>query len=305
VALAHHDAAGRDQGCGGKAEFVGAQQRADHDVASGAEAAVDLDHDPAAQPLAHQGLVGFGEADFPGTAGVLDRGQRRGAGAAFEAGDGDVIGARFGNAGRDRAHADLRDQLDRYLAVRIDVLQIVDQLRQILDRIDVVMRRRRNQADAGRRMPHPRNHGIDLVAGNCPPSPGFGALRHLDLHHVGVDEIFGGDAEAARGDLLDRRAHRIAVRHRLEAIGFLAALAGVRLAPIRFIAIARVVWASREIEPNDIAPVAKRLTISLAGSTWSSGTGLRFSSSADLILNRPRSVNSRSDCSLRIFANPL
>src|SRR5271167_934923 len=37
------------------------------------------------------------------------------------------------------------------------------------------------------------------------------------------------------------------------------------LPPIRFIAIASVVCASREIEPNDIAPVAKRLTMSLAG----------------------------------------
>ena len=74
------------------------------------------------------------------------------------------------------------------------------------------------------------------------------------------------------------------------------------LPPIRFMAIASVVCASREIEPNDIAPVAKRLTMSLAGSTWSSGTGLRLSSSALLMRNRPRIVSSRSDCSLRIFA---
>ena len=57
---------------------------------------------------------------------------------------------------------------------------------------------------------------------------------------------------------------------------------------MRFMAMASVVCASREIEPNDIAPVAKRLTISLAGSTSSSGTGLRVSSSAVLIRNRPR-----------------
>ena len=98
---------------GGEAEFVGAEQRADHHVAAGAEAAIDLDHDAAAQPLAHQRLVGFGEADFPWAAGVLDRGQRRGAGAAFEAGDGDMVGARLGDAGGDRADADLGDQLDR------------------------------------------------------------------------------------------------------------------------------------------------------------------------------------------------
>ena len=44
---------------------------------------------------------------------------------------------------------------------------------------------------------------------------------------------------------------------------------------MRFIAIASVSCASLLMEPNDIAPVAKRLTISLAGSTSSIGTGLR------------------------------
>ena len=68
VTLAHHDAPGRNQRRGGKAEFVGAEQRADHDVASGAEAAVHLHNDAAAQPLAHQRLVGFGQADFPDAA---------------------------------------------------------------------------------------------------------------------------------------------------------------------------------------------------------------------------------------------
>ena len=43
--------------------------------------------------------------------------------------------------------------------------------------------------------------------------------------------------------------------------------------PRRFIAIASVSCASREIDPRLIAPVQKRLTISLAGSTSSSGTG--------------------------------
>src|SRR5665648_1672 len=43
--------------------------------------------------------------------------------------------------------------------------------------------------------------------------------------------------------------------------------------PIRFMAMARVVCASRLMEPKDMAPVAKRLTISSAGSTSSRGTG--------------------------------
>ena len=93
MALAHHDAAGGDQRRGGEAELVGAQQRADGDVAAGAQAAVDLHGDAAAQAVQHQGLLGFGQADLPGRAGMGQRGQRRGAGAALEAGDGHVVGA--------------------------------------------------------------------------------------------------------------------------------------------------------------------------------------------------------------------
>jgi len=48
VALAHHDAAGRDQGGGGEAELVRAQQRPDDHVAAGAHTAVDLDGDAVA-----------------------------------------------------------------------------------------------------------------------------------------------------------------------------------------------------------------------------------------------------------------
>ena len=141
-----------------------------------------------------------------------------------------MVGAGLGHAGRDRADADFRHQLDRNVGARVDVLQVVDELRQILDRIDVVMRRRRDQADALRRMAHLGDDRIDLVAGQLAAFAGLGALRHLDLDHVGIDEIFRRHAEAARRHLLDRRAHRIAVGQRLEAVGFLAALAGVRLA---------------------------------------------------------------------------
>ena len=60
---------------------------------------------------------------------------------------------------------------------------------------------------------------------------------------------------------------------------------------MRFMAMASVSCASLEMEPKDIAPVANRFTISLAGSTSSSGTG------AALEFNKPRSVHSCRFCS--------
>ncbi|MCY1313815.1 hypothetical protein D9M70_643760 [compost metagenome] len=64
--------------------------------------------------------------------------------------------------------------------------------------------------------------------------------------------------------------------------------------PIRFMAIASVVCASRLIEPKDIAPVEKRLTMSVAGSTSSTEIGLRPRASALFTVNRPRMVFMRS-----------
>src|SRR5213594_1784374 len=69
---------------------------------------------------------------------------------------------------------------------------------------------------------------------------------------------------------------------------------------MRFIATASVVCASTEIEPCDIAPVEKRLTISAAGSTSSMGTGFTRSSWNS---NRPRKVMWRRDWSLLIAAH--
>ena len=112
VALAHHDAAHGDEGHGGKAELLRAEQRGDHDVAAGLQLAVGLHADAAAQIVEQQHLLRFGEAEFPGQAGVLDGAERRSAGAAVVAGDEHHVGVGLGDAGGDRADADFRDQLD-------------------------------------------------------------------------------------------------------------------------------------------------------------------------------------------------
>jgi len=89
--------------------------------------------------------------------------------------------------------------------------------------------RRRDQADAGGGMTDPGDPVVDLVTGQLPPLAGLGTLRHLDLKRVGVDQIFGGDAETAGGDLLNRRANGVAIFQRLIADRIFAALTGIGL----------------------------------------------------------------------------
>src|SRR5690606_412477 len=108
------------------------------------------------------------------------------------------------DTGGNRADAHFGNQLDRDIRGRVDVLQVVDQLRQVFDRIDVVVGRRRNQADAWSRVTGLGNRRIHFVAGQLAALAGLGTLRHLDLQHVGIDQVLGRDAEAAGRDLLDR-----------------------------------------------------------------------------------------------------
>ena len=82
MAGAHHHAAEHDERCRREAELLGTEQRGDDDVAARLHLAVDLDDDPVAQGVAHEGLLGLGEPELPRCSGVLERGERRRPGAA-------------------------------------------------------------------------------------------------------------------------------------------------------------------------------------------------------------------------------
>ena len=292
VADAHHDAAADDERGRGEAELLGAEQRGDDDVATGLELAVALDDDPVAQPVEHQGLLGLGEADLPGSAGVLERGERRGAGAAVVAGDEHDVGVRLGDAGGDGADADLGDQLDVDPGLGVGVLEVVDQLGEVLDRVDVVVRRRADQADTGRRVPGRGDPRVDLVTGQLAALTGLGALRHLDLDVAGLGEVERRDTEATGGDLLDRRA-ALGVH---QAVDVLATLAGVGATAepvhrdgerlVGFLAD-RAVGHRAGVEPlDDLADRLDLVDRDRAGAA-----------TAPPRVNSPRSVISRSDCS--------
>ena len=211
VALAHHDAAFDHERRGGEAELVGAEQRADDDVAAGLHLAVGLDRDAPAQAVQHQRLLRFGEPELPRRAGVLDR--RPAARRPVPPSWPEIV--TWSDLPLDTPAATVptptsETSFTEIGGLRIRVLQIVDQLRQVLDRIDVVVRRRRDQLDAGRRVAQQRDVLGDLAPRKLAAFAGLGALRHLDLQHLGARQVFRGDAEAAGGDLLDLRLERVA-----------------------------------------------------------------------------------------------
>ncbi len=224
VADPHHHAAGDDERRGREAELLRSQQRRDEDVTPGLHRAVDLHDDPVAQPVGHEGLLGLRETELPRGSRVLEAGQRGGPRAAVVAGDEDDVGVGLADARRDRADADLADQLDVDPGRRVGVLQVVDELGEVFDGVDVVVRGRGDEPNAGGGASDAGDQRVHLVPGQLTALAGLRALRHLDLDVVGVGQVHARDAEAARGDLLDGAAPRRVG----QPVQRLAALAGVR-----------------------------------------------------------------------------
>ena len=193
----------RDHGRRAEAKALSTQHRRLDHVQAGLQSTVSLHAHLVAHVVATQRLVRLGQTQLPGRAGILDRRQRTGTCAAVIARDGDEVGISLGHTGSDGAHTGLGHQLDRHQRLRIDLLQVEDELCQIFDGIDVMVRRWRNQTHARPRKTQLGDHLVDLVAGQLSALTGLGALRHLDLQHFRVDQIFGGHAETAGGDLLD------------------------------------------------------------------------------------------------------
>jgi len=109
-------------------------------IPAGLQLPVDLHPDPVAKPVVDQRLLGLGQPELPRQPRVLDGSERRGARASVAPRDEHEVGFRLGDPGRDRPDADLGNELDGDVRPRIDRFQVVDELGEILDGVDVVVR---------------------------------------------------------------------------------------------------------------------------------------------------------------------
>src|SRR6267142_1528372 len=165
MALARHDATDGEERGRAKTKFVRAENGSKDDIACKFQASVHAERETRTEARANQGVVRFAQTDFPGKPGVLDGSERRGAGATIVAADGDDVRASFGDARGDDPDARAGNQLHADASARIHGAQVVDQLREVFDAVDIVMRRRRNQRSTGRRMPNARDVFADLPRG--------------------------------------------------------------------------------------------------------------------------------------------
>ena len=159
---------------------------------------------------------------------MLERGQRRGARPSVVTGNQHDIGVRLGHAGRDGPDSHLGHQFHVHTGPGVGGLEVVDQLGDVLNGVDVVVWRRRDQPHARGGAPGLGDPRVDLLARQLSALAGLGPLGDLDLKIVGVDQVLAGHPETARGHLLDRAPSQVAVLVGREPLGVLSALSGVR-----------------------------------------------------------------------------
>ena len=137
------------------------------------------------------------KAQFPWKSRVLDGTSRRRASSSVVPGDKDHSCPGFGNACRDGSHACLRYKLYRDPCVFISTLTVIDKLRQILNGVDIVVRRRRDQTHSRCRVTCLCHPWVNLSARQMTSFSRLCPLRHLDLNLPGAYQIAACYAKTA------------------------------------------------------------------------------------------------------------
>ena len=170
------------------------------------------------------------KSQFPRQTCIVDRASRSCSGAPVIPGYEDDLRTCLCNTRRNGADTRLRDQLHVDVGCPVGILQVIDQLRQVLNRVDVMVRRRGDQRHPRRRVANLRDPRIDLRSRKMAALARLGSLCHLDLNLLCAHQILARHAEASGCDLFDRGVSIDAILSDMEPGGILSALAGVRLA---------------------------------------------------------------------------
>ncbi len=227
LAVALHEATHGDERHGSKAKLLGTQQARHGNISAVHKLAVGLEHHAGAQAVLQQRLLCLSQAKLQRQTGMPDGIARSSARAAVMARNQNLVSSALSYTGGNGAYARLGAQLDRNARARVGVLEVKNQLSQVLNGVNIVVRRRRNKANTRRGLTHLSNPGVDLLTRQMTTLARLGALSHLDLNLNCRAQVAACYTKAARSNLLNGGVLGITVGQRRLAAGILAALTGV------------------------------------------------------------------------------
>ena len=171
--------------------------------------------------------MSLGKTELPGKTRIVDGALRSSSGTSVITRNQDNLGACLCHAGSDGSDAGLRYQFYRNSRVLVGIFQVIDQLCQVLDGINIVMRRRGNQAHAGRGVSGLCHPWINFFRRQMAALTRLRALGHLDLDLIRTDEVTAGHAETTGSHLFDGGTAVVLGSLGIQTVIALAALTGV------------------------------------------------------------------------------
>ena len=218
VTLTHHHTTQYDEGGCTEAELLSTEQSHEDDVTTTLQLTIDLQANLSTKTVLHQSLLSLGETNLRRDTSETHTRCRAGTRTTLGTRDNDEVCLRLSHTGSDGTHTTLSYQLDRDSCLRVYVLEIEDELSQILDTIDIVMRWRRNQADARDRVTGLGDDLVDLEARQLTTLTRFSTLCHLDLDFLCIYQIFCCHTETTRSHLLGLAGEADAIHFTVEAL---------------------------------------------------------------------------------------
>lgn len=184
-----------DQGSSSETPLFSSKKTSNSNIATRPNLTIGLEGDSAPKIVEDEGLVGLSETELPRKTSVLDSGPSRSSSSSVVSRDEDVIRLRLRHSRSDDSDSDFGNELDGDSSAGIGTLEVVDELLEILDGVNIVVRGRGDESYSGSGVTGASNGGRNLVTGEFSSFSGLRSLGHLDLKFIRVGEVVGGDSE--------------------------------------------------------------------------------------------------------------
>ena len=206
VADSHHHAAHSYKRCCCKTEFLCTEKCCNGNVPTAHQLTVCLDTYTVTKSVHDQCLMCFCKSKLPWKSCIMDGASWRCSCTSVISGDQNSLCSGLCNTGGYSTNTSLRNQLYGNIRIFICIFQVIDQLCKILDRVDIMMRRRGDQADSRCRMTGFCDPRIYLLCRKMSTFTRLCTLCHLDLDLFCRNQVTAGNTETSACYLFDRRA---------------------------------------------------------------------------------------------------
>ena len=168
------------------------------------------------------------KTQLPGKSCIVNGTFRSSTGSSVITGDQDNLSTSFCNTCSYRTNSSLRYQFYRNPCIFIRIFQVIDQLCQILNGVNIVMRRRGNQAHTRCRVSCLCDPRVYFSCRQMAAFTRFCSLCHLNLDFLCTNQIAAGNTKSTGCYLLDCRASILSTSCRIQTFITLTTLTGIR-----------------------------------------------------------------------------